>query len=200
MDGTNEIKAPRKRGRPRKPDAEKAAALTTSERVRRQVEREESGECYGVADNSNAKKYIASALSMWGLPPIDTDDANQVRERIEWYFKHCAEMELKPSVAGLAVAIGVDRTTLYRWASGERRNNQTQGYLVKKAINMILYNTEIYAEDGKMNPAIAIFLLKNHGGYTDQQQITLEAKQNNIESPQLADVMEEYALPEGSNE
>lgn len=58
---------------------------------------------------------------------------------------------------------------------------------------MILYNTEIYAQDGKMNPAIAIFLLKNHGGYTDTQQITVEAKNNDIDAPAMADVMQEYA-------
>lgn len=200
MDGTNEIKATRKRGRPRKPDSEKAAALPEAVRRMKQVLREENGECYGVTNSEGAGKYIESALEMWDLPKIDINDADQVEERVKWYFRHCGEKELKPSVAGLAVALDVDRRTLCRWANGETRNDQPHCLTMKRAINIILYNLEIYSQDGKMNPAIAIFLLKNHGGYTDQQQITLEAKQNNIESPQLADVMEEYALPEGSNE
>lgn len=188
--------APKKRGRPRKPDSEKAAALPEAVRRMKQVEREENGESFGVTDTSNTKKYAMSTSAMWALPKIDIDDAAQVEERITWYFNHCSELELKTSVAGLAVAIGVDRTTLYRWANEDRRNNQPHGNMIKRAVNMILYNTEIYAQDGKMNPAIAIFLLKNHGGYTDQQQITLEAKQNSIDAPQMADVMQEYALPE----
>ena len=43
-----------------------------------------------------------------------------------------------------------------------------------------------------MNPAIAIFLLKNHGGYTDVQQLTVEAKQQEFEERKMSDVLEEY--------
>lgn len=200
MDETNEIKAPRKRGRPRKPDSEKAAALPEAVRRTKQVRREENGECYGVTNSEGTGKYIESALEMWDLPKIDINDADQVEERVKWYFRHCGEKELKPSVAGLAVALDVDRRTLCNWANGERRNNQPHVPMIKRAINIILYNLEIYSQDGKMNPAIAIFLLKNHGGYTDQQQITLEAKQNGIEAPQMADVMDEYALSESRDE
>lgn len=189
----DEIIQPKKRGRPKKAPGERAADLPDSVLKRRQVEREESGQSWGVTDTTDVGKYAKSTLAMWELKPIDTGDPAQVEERIHWYFNHCGDLELKPSVAGLAVALGVDRKTLYRWVSGERRNNQSHGDLIKRAVEMILYNTEIYAQDGKMNPAIAIFLLKNHGGYTDTQQITVEAKNNDIDAPAMADVMQEYA-------
>lgn len=182
----------KRRGRPRKADGERKADLPDAVRRMKQVQREESGECYGVTDNSDAKKYIESSLEMWELPPIETDDAAQVEDRIKWYFRHCGEKELKPSVAGLAVALGVDRQTLYKWARGERHKDKAHGYTIKRAVDIILYNLEIYSQDGKMNPAIAIFLLKNHGGYTDVQQLTVEAKQQEFEERKMSDVLEEY--------
>lgn len=189
----NETTQPKKRGRPRKAPGERAADLPETIRAARQIEREESGQSWGVTDTADTGKYARSTLAMWELPAINIDDPAQVEERVHWYFQHCGELELKPSVAGLAVSLGVDRTTLYRWAKGELRNNSAHHNMIKRAVEMILYNTEIYAQDGKMNPAIAIFLLKNHGGYTDTQQITVEAKNNEIDAPAVADVMQEYA-------
>lgn len=189
--------AKRGRGRPKKQEGTRQADLPDAVLKRKQVEREESGESWGVTDTSNAGKYMQSTISMWKLPPIDIDKTKQVEERIEWYFNHCGELELKPSVAGLAVALGVDRTTIYRWSKGELRNTPEHRNLIKRAVEMILYNTEIYAQDGKMNPAIAIFLLKNHGGYTDVQQLTVEAKQQEFEERKMSDVLEEFGdIPE----
>lgn len=182
----------KRRGRPRKADGERKADLPDSVLKRKQVEREESGECYGVTDASDAKKYMESSLEMWDLPEIEIEDPKQVEERIKWYFRHCGEKEIKPSVAGLSVALGVHRTTLFNWAKGNTRNNQPHLNLIKRAVNIILYNIEAYSQDGKMNPAIAIFLLKNHGGYTDVQQLTVEAKQQEFEERKLSDVLEEY--------
>ena len=189
----DEIVQQKKRGRPKKAPGERAADLPETIRAAKQIEREEAGQSWGVTDTADTGKYARSTLAMWELPVINIDDPAQVEERVHWYFRHCGELELKPSVAGLAVSLGVDRTTLYRWAKGELRNNSVHHNMIKRAVEMILYNTEIYAQDGKMNPAIAIFLLKNHGGYTDTQQITVEAKNNDIDAPAMADVMQEYA-------
>lgn len=182
----------KRRGRPRKADGTRQADLPDAVLRRKQVEREEAGECFGVTDTEGTGKYIESALNMWELPRVDIEDAQQVEDRVKWYFRHCAEKELKPSVAGLAVALDVDRRTLYNWANGETRNTQKHFLTIKRAINIILYNLEIYSQDGKMNPAIAIFLLKNHGGYTDVQQLTVEAKQAEFEERKMSDVLEEY--------
>lgn len=182
----------KRRGRPRKADGERKADLPDAVRRMKQVQREEAGECYGVTESEGTGKYLFSALEMWDLPKVDTDSPEQVETRIKWYFNHCAEKDIKPSVAGLAVALDTDIHTLKRWATNERRNGQPHGTLIKRAINIILYSVEIYSQDGKMNPAIAIFLLKNHGGYTDVQQLTVEAKQAEFEERKMSDVLEEY--------
>ena len=188
--------APAKRkGRPRKTDGERKADLPDAVRKFNQVQREESGTFYGDTGENSAddnKKYMESVYTLWGLSKIDLDDADQVEERISWYFGHCSEKAIKPSVAGLALALGVDRRRLYEWDKGISRNGSRQQDLIKRARDAIICATEFYAQDGKMNPAIAIFLLKNHGGYTDVQQLTVEAKQQEFEERKLSDVLEEY--------
>lgn len=189
----------RGRGRPKKAEGTREADLPDAVRKYKQVQREESGTFYGdTGDNSadDNKKYMESVYTLWGLSKIDLDDAGQVEERIGWYFGHCAEKGIKPSVAGLALALGIDRKSLYDWGN-RRRNGSEQADLIKRARDAIICATEFYAQDGKMNPAIAIFLLKNHGGYTDVQQLTVEAKPQEFEERKMSDVFEEYAnIPE----
>lgn len=192
--------AKRGRGRPKKAEGTRAADLPDAVRKFNQVQREESGTFYGDTGETSAsdnKKYMESVYTLWGLSKIDLDDAKQVEQRIGWYFGHCAEKGIKPSVAGLALALGIDRKTLYAWGEGYRRNAQPHVDLIKRARDAIICATEFYAQDGKMNPAIAIFLLKNHGGYTDAQQLTVEAKQQEFEERKMSDVLEEFGdIPE----
>ena len=51
-------------------------------------------------DNS---KYIRHALATLDLPPIDIADPTQVEDRIQWYFHHCIEGDMKPTVMGCAM-------------------------------------------------------------------------------------------------
>lgn len=192
--------AKRGRGRPKKPDGTRAADLPDAVRKFNQVQREETGTFYGDTGKNSTddnKKYMESIYTLWGLSKIDLDDAKQVEERIGWYFGHCAEKAIKPSVAGLALALGIDRRRLYEWDKGISRNGSRQQDLIKRARDAIICATEVYAQDGKMNPAIAIFLLKNHGGYTNVQQLTVEAKQREFEERKMSDVLEEFGdIPE----
>lgn len=184
----------RGRGRPKKTQGTRQADLPDAARKFKQVMREESGTFYGdTGENSldDNKKYMDSVYTLWGLSKIDLDDAGQVEERIGWYFGHCAEKGIKPSVAGLALALGIDRKSLYDWGN-RRRNGSAQADLIKRARDAIICATEFYAQDGKINPAIAIFLLKNHGGYTDVQQLTVEAKQQEFDERTISDVLDEY--------
>jgi hypothetical protein len=123
-------------------------------------------------DNS---KFLRHALASWDLPPIDISDASQVAQRIEWFFSHCAEDDMKPTVTGLCNALGIDRSTFYRWGTGEFRKGETSDHytLVKKARNILEELWEDYMLNGKINPVTGIFLGKNHFGYADKQEVVL---------------------------
>ncbi len=126
-----------------------------------------------VKPGDNAR-YLRHALAAWELPPLDLDDDEAVNERIAWYFHHCAEDDMKPTVTGLANALGVHRDTLHRWSTGARRGEKSdRGDSIKRAYAMLAELWEDYMLNGKVNPVSGIFLGKNHFGYTDKQEVTL---------------------------
>ena len=110
-----------------------------------------------------------AALGSWNLPVIDISDEKQVEERILWYFNHCIENDLKPTVMGMCNALGISRDTFYRWGVGEYRT-ATHSNLVKKARNLLEELWETYMVEGKINPVVGIFLGKNHFGYADKKK------------------------------
>lgn len=135
-------------------------------------------------------RYLRFALDCYELPPIDIADAEAVEERINWYFRHCIECDIKPGVAGLCGALGIDRLTFYQWTTGINRKN-THNNIAKKAKFTLEQLMEQYMVNGKINPVSGIFLLKNHFGYTDKQEITIQPK-NGLEVENQKQLEERY--------
>lgn len=123
-------------------------------------------------DNS---RYLRHALASLNMPPIDISDPKQVQERVDWYFNHCVEDDMKPTVTGLGNALGVNRATLKNWADGTYRakNGNEHLNIVKRAYDLLAEMYEDYMMNGKINPVAGIFMGKNHFGYTDQQEVIL---------------------------
>lgn len=127
-----------------------------------------------VQPGDNAR-YLRHAMGMWDLPLLDIADAEAVEERIKWYFGYCIQDDMKPTVSGLAMALGVNRKTLNNWNRGETRG-VSHLPVVKKAMAALEILWEDYMQNGKINPVSGIFLGKNHFGYTDKQEIIVEPK------------------------
>ena len=120
-------------------------------------------------------KYISHSLSLMKLPKVDMTQPDAVVERVCLYFDMCAEHDMKPSVAGMALAFDVDRKTLWAWVNGvdsayvpaESRN------AIKKGYQLLNAQMEDYMQNGKINPVSGIFLMKNNMGYQDKQEVVL---------------------------
>lgn len=126
-----------------------------------------------VKPGDNAR-YLGHALAIWNLPPLNLDDDAAVEERIGWYFQHCQKSDMKPTVNGLAMALGISRQTLHKWSTGQLRGEKSdRSDLIKRAYEMLQLLWEDYMLNGKVNPVSGIFLGKNHFGYTDKQEVTL---------------------------
>ena len=111
---------------------------------------------------------LQNALECMELPPIDIDNKRQVAERIDWYFNRCCADEIKPTVTGVCLALGIDRTTFYQRSYSN--NNPEKNIFAK--VRLTLENLwESFMMDGKINPVVGIFLGKNHFGYADKQDI-----------------------------
>lgn len=115
-------------------------------------------------------KMVQAQLDVASLPPIDTTDPKQVEQRTDEYFKLCVIHEMKPGMAGWALALGVTSETLRTWGKGEHRNDGRSATIKRgKALLEALW--EQYMLNGKINPVTGIFIAKNNYGYRDVQEV-----------------------------
>lgn len=109
--------------------------------------------------NTNALKY---------------KNENELKKAIDNYFEKCDENKKPYTMSGLALSLGIDRTTLIRY--GDRESFAT---LIKEAKQKVECQLEENALMGKANSTFTIFNLKNNYGWQDKSE--LEVKKNPIE-------------------
>ena len=114
---------------------------------------------------------------VYDLPKIDLGDNKAVEDRIEYYFTYSLESGLKPTIEGLALAIGISRNTLWEWETGKSRGllDNSRGDMIKKAKEYISYMMSEFVMNGDINPITWIFYAKNYFGMKDIQEITVSA-------------------------
>ena len=136
-------------------------------------------------------KFLQLNMELFNMPSIDLHDEEAVAKRLDEYFALYAKYDTKPTVAGMAMALGMDRRTL--WAI---RNDQPTGgagyksalppevaYLIKKSYLLMENLWENYMQNGKINPVSGIFLGKNNFGYQDKTEyvVTPNVQQDNYD-------------------
>ena len=167
------MEEPKKRGRGRPPltdEQKKQNALARQNGELASGKPKFGQENVQPGDNS---KYLRHALATLDMPPIDISNAAQVSDRLGWYFNHCADSDMKPTVNGMCNALGIHRDTLHTWRTGEYRADSHQA-IVMKAYRVLEELWEDYMLNGKINPVSGIFLSKNlFYGYSDKQEFVL---------------------------
>ena len=147
-------------------------------------------------DNS---RIVLTNMKFFDMPRVDLKDPEAVRERLVEYFQIYGEADLKPTVAGMAMCLGVDRRRLWDIKSGNHVN--VGGYkdlppetvdLVKKAYEILETTMENYANAGKINPVMAIFMMKNHFGYQDKTEYVLTPNQKTENDYDADDIRKRY--------
>ena len=151
-------------------------------------------------DNSN---YLMVNVRLFELEKIDIHDEEAVRQRIAEFFTIYAEADLKPTVAGLAMALGIDRRRLWELKAGVQhtstpRVSDSVRDCVKKAYAILENMWEIYMQNGKINPVSGIFLGKNNFGYQDKTEYVLTPNQEKQSDFDPEAVRRKY-LPEGDS-
>ncbi|MCM1364641.1 MAG: DNA-packaging protein [Faecalibacterium sp.] len=149
------------------------------------------------AEPGDNAKYLKHNLQISQLPQIDTSDAKQVENRITEYFTICFDNDMKPSVAGLALAVGVSRLTLWEWATGKNRK-ATHRNPIKKAYQMLDAQMNDYMQNGKINPVSGIFLMRNNFGYKNETEVVIvpnsplgeETTQKELENKYMDSIVE----------
>ncbi len=172
--------------------------------VIKQPQRPDLPSVVDLPDGDN-NKYTTFALAIMQLPKIDFRNPEQLRSRVLEYFQLCADHDMKPGVAAVGLAIGLDRRRLWEIRSGNHVRVSGIPQECKDIINGVYDSLEVlwegYMANGKINPVSGIFLAKNNFGYQDKQEYVLTPNQTATIDP--ATIEAKYAeLPpvDGENE
>lgn len=96
-------------------------------------------------------------------------DTKSLQKRIDSYFVLCDTNEKPYTMTGLAIALDIDRKTLYNYSNDEQFSP-----LIKKAKAKVEEQLVTNALMGKANPTFTIFNLKNNFDWVDKQEKQVE--------------------------
>lgn len=157
-----------------------------------------------VTEPGDNTKYLTVSLQLMQLPDIDMHDIEQVNARLAEYFQIQADADLKPTVAGLGLALnGMDRRRLWEIRTGAPSTNKCVTDLptpvkdaIKKAYKLMENLWENYMQNGKINPVSGIFLGKNNFGYQDKTEYVVTPNTQNDSDYSPADIRKKYLTGE----
>ena len=144
-------------------------------------------------------KYVLLGARLFNLPSIDLKDPAQVNERLNEFFTIHAEADMKPTVSGMGMALGLDRRRLYEIKTGNYHTSKGLADLptlttdsIKRAYEYMEILWENYMQNGKINPVSGIFLGKNNFGYQDKTEYVVTPNINNDSDYNADDIRKRY--------
>lgn len=152
-------------------------------------------------------KILNLNRELFMMPDIDMRDVNQVNQRLDEYWALYAKYDMKPTVMGMGMALGISRQ--YLWALAHNQPVNGRGDLsnlptavsdsIKKSYFLLENMWETYMNSGKVNPVSGIFLGKNNFGYKDTSEYVLTPnKQVDEYSPE--DIKKKYLTGNDSSD
>ena len=149
-----------------------------------------------MAEPGDNTKYLNLGMTLFSLPPIDLKDPEQVNKRLMEFFKIHADADMKPTVSGMGMALGLDRRRLWEIKTGVSDRNKDLPTptrdSIKKAYEYMEILWENYMQNGKINPVSGIFLGKNNFGYQDKTEYVLTPNANNDSDYSAEDIRKRY--------
>ena len=141
-------------------------------------------------------KYLMLGMRLFNLPTIDLKDPVQVNDRLNEFFRIHAEADMKPTVSGMGMALGLDRRRLWEIKTGVSDRNKdlptSTRDAIKKAYEYMEILWENYMQNGKINPVSGIFLGKNNFGYQDKTEYVVTPNMNNDSDYSPEDIKSRY--------
>ena len=144
-------------------------------------------------------KYLSLGRELFNLPTIDLKEPQQVIDRLNEFFEIHARYDMKPTVAGMGMALGLDRRRLWEIKTGNFGTQKGLSELptltkdsIKKAYEYMEILWENYMQNGKINPVSGIFLGKNNFGYQDKTEYVVTPNVNSDSDYSADDIKKRY--------
>lgn len=160
--------------------------------------------CVGEARNKTVETSNAVIATHLALVLADKPDILCLEECVQAvsnYFQRVKEYSTKPTISGIAMALGITRSAFVRACdTGCLVNSVTKDSIVlPRDVFEFLVNLkenyigmlEGYMEEGMIHPASGIFLLKNNSDYKDVVEKHYSVTQTTVDVAALA---EKYKL------
>ena len=153
-----------------------------------------------ITEPGDNTKYLMLGMKLFNLPSIDLHNPQQVNDRLNEFFKIHADADMKPTVSGMGMALGLDRRRLWEIKTGNSKALNlptTTSDLIKRAYEYMEILWENYMQNGKINPVSGIFLGKNNFGYQDKTEYVVTPNVNNDSDYSADDIRKRY-LPDSA--
>ena len=128
-----------------------------------------------LAIQEKQEQWSSAALthlqSISNIKKPDLREPKQIIQACDTYFSLCKQDNQKPTMSGLAMALGTDRRTLLKWYNGESRVYNRE--IIQQYFNLLETFDELMLKDGKINPVGGLFIMKNNYGYTDKTELKI---------------------------
>ena len=152
-----------------------------------------------ITEPGDNAKYIGVSMQLFNMTKVDLHKPEEVQSRLAEYFQIHFDADLKPTVAGMAMALGIDRRRLWEIRSGAALGGHTPIDLptltvdsIKKAYDFMENLWENYMQNGKINPVSGIFLGKNNFGYQDKTEYVVTPNTHNDSDYSADDIRKRY--------
>ena len=149
-------------------------------------------------------KRISRQLNAWRHCK-KPKDAKSLEERTERYFEICSELEMLPSVETYSLALGVHRSTVWRWNSGSYCSSEWAA-IIQSALTTIESYLATVGDTGGKNPVWLIWRQKSVYGMSDvpgqseRERATLQATTERHYKLPTEILKELQALPDNGTE
>ena len=177
-------------------------ATTSEETVSATTIPEEKAEVAPVEkEPGDNTKFLMVQIELFNMPNIDLENVEEVQQRLSDYFALYARNDMKPTVAGMALALnGHSRQWLWAVCNNQPVNGQgdmcalppATSDAIKKARFLLENLWESYMSSGKVNPVAGIFLGKNNFGYQDKTEYVLTPNTNTDNDYSADEIRERY--------
>ena len=152
-----------------------------------------------ITEPGDNTKYLALGRELFNLSTIDLKDPEQVRDRLDEFFAIHERYDMKPTVAGMGMALGLDRRRLHEIRTGNYHTSKALSELptlttdsIKRAYEYMEILWENYMQNGKINPVSGIFLGKNNFGYQDKTEYVVTPNVNTDSDYNADDIKKRY--------
>lgn len=147
----------------------------------------------GTFESPNDRAVISTATAeMMTWPRIDTNDPEQVQERLNLLFAYSADKGIYVLPSTMAMALGVTLRSIEHWRAGSRRKDPEVVNLINAAYESSMATLQMASLLGQVQPIQALAIQHSMGMQDNPDKVAAPAETDD-RSATAQEIMDKYA-------